>query len=241
MKKTIYLIFVTLCACLFFMTSCGKKTEDPIVLNPVAEISDIVNDNVIKILWQKPTSGTPTAYKLYRNDVHIKTLTETSFTETVSEVGLYNYCVSVVYEKGESEKVCVSVEVEKIPEEDYAEMIAGSYLGEIYIPMTNETFDSVVISLNYKDLNIVTVAMNDSITPMDFTVPLYLDEDVTVLKSESSYVFSFETTTNMVFMGQDLQIPLVGEGTITGEVFVLNISLTVGATNVEGSYTGVKQ
>ncbi|MDD4848500.1 MAG: fibronectin type III domain-containing protein [Bacteroidales bacterium] len=252
MKKSIVMIVAIICCGIVLSIGCKKKTDDPdsnlisSALNPISSIVVSINDTYITLSWEKPAEGTPSAYKVYRNDILIQSLTETTFSEIVSEIGIYNYCVSAVYAEGESEKECIIAEVTDISS-DNADIIKGQYVGTISLPLSQEVFENKTIDLVYKSMNFVTVSMNDSITTSGITVPLHLNEDVYVHYNDStvSFQFSFETESTIVIQGQAFTFPLSGTGEVNeSEIpeLTLNIVVQTGIFgDISGVYVGYRQ
>lgn len=237
-----------ICLSVIVIIGCKKKkNEEESVLNPITAMAASAVNSTITVHWTPPTNSTPTEYKLYKDDVFIQTLTDTIFTENALSTGVFTYCVSAVYGTTESTKACIGVIVVYIPIEDHAEVIAGSYMGEISIPASMDVFPDVVIDLNYVQQNVVNVYMEDVITVSNIEIPLNLNEPVAVhYNSENNnYNFSFTTIITVNIMEQDYTFPLVGYGIVNEDEipqFTLNITVQTGIIgDLEGIYTGYKQ
>lgn len=63
---------------------------------------ELVGEDDAVISWEAPQVGTPTSYKVYRNDASIKTTSEMTYTDEDLTAGTYRYTVTAVYEEGES-------------------------------------------------------------------------------------------------------------------------------------------
>ena len=62
------------------------------------------NDNV-KLSWNLPIEGEPNAYRLYRDDALIATVTELQYSDYDLPSGTHRYTISAVYPEGESVQV----------------------------------------------------------------------------------------------------------------------------------------
>ena len=62
------------------------------------------NDNV-KLSWNLPIEGEPNAYRLYRDDALIATVTELQYSDYDLPSGTHRYTISAVYLEGESVQV----------------------------------------------------------------------------------------------------------------------------------------
>jgi PKD repeat protein len=76
-----------------------------------SNFSAVVTGNDVALTWDAPANGEQTGYNIYRNGEMLTTLTETNYDDMDLEDGSYNYCVSAVYNEGESGQVCTSVYV----------------------------------------------------------------------------------------------------------------------------------
>ncbi|MFO7659278.1 MAG: M6 family metalloprotease domain-containing protein [Candidatus Cloacimonadaceae bacterium] len=73
------------------------------------------NGGVVNLAWQAPLAGSPSSYKIYRNNVQVSTSTSTSYMDANVTVGnIYSYYVKAVftnpnYDSGASNTVSVTV------------------------------------------------------------------------------------------------------------------------------------
>ncbi len=80
------------------------------VLGTVSNLAAQVNSNSVHLTWVAPSSGgTLTGYNVYRNDTVLFNVPAGTLTYLDSPVsnGKQTYCVTAVYDNGESAKVCV--------------------------------------------------------------------------------------------------------------------------------------
>ncbi len=95
-----------------YKTSAMYYKASVMLYPPTNLTAEIVNEDDAVISWNAPQQGTPTSYKVYRNDVVVKTTSELTFTDEDLTSGTHRYTVTAVYEEGESSPVGpVSVEV----------------------------------------------------------------------------------------------------------------------------------
>ena len=79
---------------------------------PTNLTAEIVNEDDAVISWNAPQQGTPSSYKVYRNDVAVKTTSELTYTDEDLTSGTHRYTVTAVYAEGESSPIGpVTVEV----------------------------------------------------------------------------------------------------------------------------------
>ena len=64
--------------------------------------AELVGEDDVILTWEAPQVGTPTSYKVYRNDAAVKTTSEMTYTDEDLAAGTYRYTVTAVYEEGES-------------------------------------------------------------------------------------------------------------------------------------------
>ncbi|MDR2970656.1 MAG: M12 family metallo-peptidase [Bacteroidales bacterium] len=82
--------------------------EPPQACNSIEELSAEVIDSDIKLAWDTPSAGTPEKYLVYCNDLFLKETTEVTYTHTNVKLGIYHYCIEVLYEDGcTGEPVCI--------------------------------------------------------------------------------------------------------------------------------------
>lgn len=74
----------------------------------------VENQTTVNLSWNKPSEDV-TGYNIYRNDVLIIKLmgkNNTTYSQTNVGTGNYNYCVTALYDRKESESVCAHVAVQ---------------------------------------------------------------------------------------------------------------------------------
>lgn len=94
-----------------FTVNCAGGGSVPEFCQPVRDLTYEVDGMDVTLAWEAPEEGDPTVYEVYRGTILLQTTTGLSFTETVAEEGLYDYCVYTVYDDCQSEFVCTEVEV----------------------------------------------------------------------------------------------------------------------------------
>lgn len=71
---------------------------------PPQNFAALAGNGYVNLSWQAPASGTPTGYKIFRNDVLLTTVTGLSYTDNaVVNETTYSYYLKAVYSGGESE------------------------------------------------------------------------------------------------------------------------------------------
>jgi PKD repeat protein len=99
---------------------------------PPSNVDATVEGNDVTITWTAPAEKALTGYNVYRNESSIAYVTETTYTDSDLENGTYTYCVTAVYDVGESNKACADpVDVggqEPIYEDDFDSYTSGEQL-----------------------------------------------------------------------------------------------------------------
>ncbi len=62
-----------------------------------SNLTATINDTVVSLQWDAPSSGTPDSYYVYRNGEMISVSTSTSYSDTLHYPGTYNYDVKAYY------------------------------------------------------------------------------------------------------------------------------------------------
>jgi len=112
-------------ACDFVSNSCGwaggfntSSTEGGMnkyvgvlapgaILNPVTNLIAQPLDNSVHLTWNEPATA-PLSYNVYRNDTLLTNTPSLLYHDYPVANGQQNYCVSAVYDLGESPKVCTT-------------------------------------------------------------------------------------------------------------------------------------
>ena len=75
------------------------------VLSPVSNLIAQPFDNSVHLTWTEPVT-IPLSYNIYRNDTLLTNTPSTQYHDAPVANGQQNYCVTAVYDLGESPKVC---------------------------------------------------------------------------------------------------------------------------------------
>jgi hypothetical protein len=75
------------------------------VLSPVSNLIAQPINNSVNLSWTEPTT-LPLSYNIYRNDTLLINTLSTQYQDAPVANGQQNYCVTAVYDLGESPKVC---------------------------------------------------------------------------------------------------------------------------------------
>ena len=87
------------------LASCMKYAETAILYPPTDFAAEVFGNDKVKLSWNLPIEGEPTAYKLYRDDALIATVNELSYLDYNLLSGTHHYTLSAVYPEGESVQV----------------------------------------------------------------------------------------------------------------------------------------
>jgi hypothetical protein len=82
--------------------SCMKYAETAILYPPTNLVAEVFGNDNVRLVWDLPVEGTPSTYKVYRDDALLTTVTDTGYDDYDIPVGIHRYTVSAVYEEGES-------------------------------------------------------------------------------------------------------------------------------------------
>jgi hypothetical protein len=85
--------------------SCMKYAEVAILYPPTDFAAEVFGNDNVKLTWNLPIEGTPTSYKLYRDDALLATVTELTYSDYDIPTGTHRYTLSAVYPEGESVQV----------------------------------------------------------------------------------------------------------------------------------------
>jgi hypothetical protein len=78
------------------------------VLSPVTNLVAQPIDNNVSLTWTAPAT-LPLSYNIYRNDTLLTNTTSLAYNDSPVANGPQNYCVTAVYDLGESAKTCTTV------------------------------------------------------------------------------------------------------------------------------------
>jgi photosystem II stability/assembly factor-like uncharacterized protein len=83
--------------------------EPGATLNTVSGLTAQVTDNSVQLSWTPPANKTLSGYNVYRNDTLLNgsPVSTAFYHDAPVPNGKQTYCVSAVYDNGESEKVCI--------------------------------------------------------------------------------------------------------------------------------------
>lgn len=84
------------------LASCMRYAEIAILYPPTDFAAEVFGNDNVKLTWGLPIEGTPTAYKIYRNDALIATSTSLEYNDFNLPSGIHRYTISAVYPEGES-------------------------------------------------------------------------------------------------------------------------------------------
>lgn len=82
--------------------SCMRYTETLILYPPTDFAAEVFGNDNVRLTWNLPVEGTPTNYKLYRDDALLATVTDLIYNDYDIPTGTHRYTLSAVYPEGES-------------------------------------------------------------------------------------------------------------------------------------------
>ena len=85
--------------------SCMKYAETAILYPPTNLVAEVFGNDNVRLVWDLPVEGTPSTYKVYRDDALLTTVTDTGYDDYDIPVGIHRYTVSAVYEEGEVQSI----------------------------------------------------------------------------------------------------------------------------------------
>ena len=87
------------------LASCMRYAETAILYPPTEFTAEVFGNDNVKLSWNLPIEGTPTSYKLYRDDALLATVTGFVYNDYNIPTGTHRYTLSAVYPEGESVQV----------------------------------------------------------------------------------------------------------------------------------------
>lgn len=87
------------------LASCMKYAEVIILYPPTEFAAEVFGNDNVKLSWNLPIEGEPNAYRLYRDDALIATVTELQYSDYDLPSGTHRYTLLAVYPEGESVQV----------------------------------------------------------------------------------------------------------------------------------------
>ena len=87
------------------LASCMKYAEITILYPPTEFAAEVFGNDNVKLSWNLPFEGEPNAYRLYRDDALIATVTELQYSDYDLPSGTHRYTISAAYTEGESVQV----------------------------------------------------------------------------------------------------------------------------------------
>ena len=127
--------------------SCMKYAETAILYPPTDFSAEVFGNDNVKLAWGLPIEGTPTAYKLYRDDALIATVTELQYSDYNLPSGTHRYTISAVYPEGESVQVGPVVVETTVGVDEQAQAYFLVYPTHVNSTLTIESDVQAVITL----------------------------------------------------------------------------------------------
>ena len=129
------------------LASCMKYAETAILYPPTDFAAEVFGNDNVKLAWGLPIEGTPTAYKLYRDDALIATVTELQYSDYNLPSGTHRYTISAVYPEGESVQVGPVVVETTVGVDEQAQAYFLVYPTHVNSTLTIESDVQAVITL----------------------------------------------------------------------------------------------
>ena len=82
--------------------SCMRYAETVILYPPTDFTAEVFGNDNVRLTWNLPVEGTPTNYKLYRDDALLAIVTDLIYNDYDIPTGIHRYTLSAVYPEGES-------------------------------------------------------------------------------------------------------------------------------------------
>ena len=127
--------------------SCMKYSETVILYPPTNFAAEVFGNDNVKLAWGLPIEGTPTAYKLYRDDALIATVTELQYSDYNLPSGTHRYTISAVYPEGESVQVGPVVVETTVGVDEQAQAYFLVYPTHVNSTLTIESDVQAVVTL----------------------------------------------------------------------------------------------
>ena len=127
--------------------SCMKYAETVILYPPTDFAAEVFGNDNVKLAWGLPIEGTPTAYKLYRDDALIATVTELQYSDYNLPSGTHRYTISAVYPEGESVQVGPVVVETTVGVDEQAQAYFLVYPTHVNSTLTIESDVQAVVTL----------------------------------------------------------------------------------------------
>ncbi len=119
---------------------------------------------VVTLNWTAPNGATPTGYNVYRDEELQGNTSLATYSQTVPQAGIYNYCVKAVYPQGESAPVCETVTCSLSSHTITASAGAGGSIspsGDVQVDHgTNKTF-TMTPNTGYKISQVLVDGVNN--------------------------------------------------------------------------------
>lgn len=87
------------------LAACMKYAEVTILYPPTNFVAEVFGNDNVKLSWGQPIEGTPTGYKLYRDDAFLANVIELEYFDYDLSSGSHRYTLSAIYPEGESVQV----------------------------------------------------------------------------------------------------------------------------------------
>lgn len=85
--------------------SCLRYAENAVLYPPTDFTAEVFGNDNVSLSWNLPVEGSPTAYKLYRDNALVATVSELVYVDYNLVPGVHRYTLSAVYPEGESVQV----------------------------------------------------------------------------------------------------------------------------------------
>lgn len=141
--------------------SCMKYAEVTVLYPPTDFAAEVFGNDNVSLTWNLPVEGTPTGYKLYRDDALLATVNELTYSDYDLPTGSHRYTLSAVYPEGESVQVgpivvetTVGIEDNKMPFSIYPTSTQSTITIESLTQSTVTVYNTIGQELIKNQINI---------------------------------------------------------------------------------------
>lgn len=141
--------------------SCMKYAEVTVLYPPTDFAAEVFGNDNVSLTWNLPVEGTPTGYRLYRDDALLATVNELTYSDYDLPTGSHRYTLSAVYPEGESVQVgpivvetTVGIEDNKMPFSIYPTSTQSTITIESLTQSTVTVYNTIGQELIKNQINI---------------------------------------------------------------------------------------
>lgn len=150
--------------------SCQRYAEVAILYPPTDFSAEVFGNDNVTLTWELPLEGTPTAYKIYRDDALFTTVSGLGYTDYNLSPGTHRYTLSAVYPEGESVQVGPVVVETVLGVDELASESVTVFPSIVTTTMTVVTSQSTTLSIyNTVGLQVMEAPLYEGSNLLDLT------------------------------------------------------------------------